>query len=69
MKKPDGAPMPTAWTYYAQVADVEATIARATRQGAKVLNGPMAVPGEGRVAVLKDPRGAAFAIHRNPPKK
>ena len=69
MKKPDGAPMPTAWTYYAQVADVEAAIARATKQGAKVLNGPMDVPGGGRVAVLMDPQGAAFAMHRNPPKK
>jgi uncharacterized protein len=69
MKKPDNAPMPTSWTYYAQVADVEAAVARATKQGAKVLNGPMDVPGGGRVAICMDPQGAAFALHRNPPKK
>jgi uncharacterized protein len=69
MKIPSGAPMPTAWNYYAQVADIEAAVGRATKQGAKVLNGPMDVPGGGRVAVCMDPQGAAFAMHQNPPKK
>ncbi|HTJ83936.1 MAG TPA: VOC family protein [Polyangiaceae bacterium] len=63
MKKPAENPMPPMWGYYTEVDDLDAAIARATKQGAKVLNGPMDVPG-GRVAQLMDPQGAAFALHR-----
>lgn len=55
-------PVPPSWLYYASTSDLDAAVARATRRGAKVTNGPMDVPG-GRVAQLVDPDGAAFALH------
>ena len=63
MTIPAGQPMPTAWLYYVDVADLDAAIGRATRMGAKVLNGPHEVPGGARVVQLMDPQGAAFALH------
>jgi len=68
MKIPQGAPMPPAWLYYTDVADLEGSTARATKRGAKVLNGPMDVPGGGRITQLMDPQGAAFALHQSPKK-
>ncbi len=62
MTSPKGTPMPTMWLYYASTGDLDAATARATRKGAKVMNGPMDVPG-GRVVQLLDPQGAAFALH------
>lgn len=63
MTIPRGAPMPPAWLYYTETSDLDAAIGRATKLGAKVLNGPMPVPG-GRIAQLLDPQGAAFALHQ-----
>jgi predicted enzyme related to lactoylglutathione lyase len=68
MTTPKGAPMPPAWLHYTETADLDAAIARATKHGAKVLNGPMSVPGGARIAQLKDPQGAAFALHESPKK-
>jgi predicted enzyme related to lactoylglutathione lyase len=68
MDLPKGAPMPSAWMYYVDIVDLDAAIARATRRGAKVMNGPMDVPGGGRIAQLMDPQGAAFALHQSPKK-
>jgi predicted enzyme related to lactoylglutathione lyase len=31
--------------------------------GARVLNGPMQVPGGARIVQLMDPQGAAFSLH------
>jgi predicted enzyme related to lactoylglutathione lyase len=64
MTVPPGAPMPTAWLYYTETADLDGAIARASRHGAKVLNGPMEVPGGSRIAQLMDPQGVAFALHQ-----
>jgi predicted enzyme related to lactoylglutathione lyase len=64
MTTPKGAPMPPMWLFYASTSDLDAAIARATRKGAKVMNGPMDVPGGGRIAQLVDPQGAAFALHQ-----
>jgi uncharacterized protein len=69
MTIPKGTPMPTAWLYYTNVDDLDATLARATKMGAKVLNGPMEVPGGARIAQLMDDQGAAFALHEEPKKK
>lgn len=68
MTIPRGAPMPTAWLHYTSVDDLEAAVARATQRGAKLLNGPMDVPG-GRIAQLQDPQGAAFALHEAKPER
>jgi hypothetical protein len=54
------------WLPYVQVADLDAAIARATSKGARVMNGPMEVPGGARIAQLTDPQGAAFALHKAP---
>lgn len=62
MTTPKGSPMPPMWLFYASTSDLEAAIGRATRKGAKVLNGPMDVPG-GRIAQLADPQNAIFALH------
>jgi predicted enzyme related to lactoylglutathione lyase len=66
MTTPKGAPMPPMWIYYASTTDLDAAIKRATSKGAKVMNGPMDVPGGGRIAQLMDPQGAAFALHQAP---
>jgi predicted enzyme related to lactoylglutathione lyase len=51
-----------AWLYYTQVDDLESAIGRAKSNGARLVNGPMDVPG-GRVAQLTDPQGVFFALH------
>jgi predicted enzyme related to lactoylglutathione lyase len=69
MTVPTGAPIPPMWLYYADVSDLDAAIARATRMGAKVMNGPMEVPGGARIVQMLDPQGAAFALHEQPKTK
>jgi len=64
MTTPKGSPMPPMWLYYTEVPDLDAAIGRATKSGAKVMNGPMEVPGGGRIAALLDPQGAGFALHQ-----
>jgi hypothetical protein len=49
-------------------SDLDAASGRATRKGAKVMNGPMDVPGGGRIAQLTDAQGLAFALHQGPKK-
>ena len=56
-------PMPPSWLYYVHVDDLDGAIARATRGGGKVINGPMEVPTGARIAQLLDPQGAMFALH------
>ncbi len=68
MTTPKGAPMPPMWIYYASTSDLDAAIGRATKNGGKVMNGPMDVPGGGRIAQLVDAQGAVFALHQAPKK-
>jgi predicted enzyme related to lactoylglutathione lyase len=63
-----GSPIPPSWLYYTETSDLDAAIGRATKDGAKIMNGPMDVPGGGRIAQLTDPQGAAFALHQSPKK-
>jgi predicted enzyme related to lactoylglutathione lyase len=63
MNAPKGAPMPPSWIYYIETKDLEGATARATKKGAKVINGPMDVPG-GRITQFIDPQGAMFALHQ-----
>jgi len=53
---------PAAWTTYISVADADATAARAAEAGAKVVMAPTQVMDLGKMAVLQDPTGAAFAL-------
>jgi predicted enzyme related to lactoylglutathione lyase len=63
MTKTPDMTMRSFWLYYVHVDDLEAAIERATTRGARVLAGPMKVPGGSRIAQLVDPQGAAFALH------
>jgi uncharacterized protein len=69
MTTPKGSPMPPMWLYYTETSDLDAAIGRATKRGAKIMNGPMDVPGGGRIAQLMDPQGAGFALHQAAKKK
>ena len=62
MKTPDGRDVPPSWMYYITTADLDAALERAKAKGARVLNGPMDVPGGQRIVQLMDPQGAAFAL-------
>ncbi len=62
MKTPDGRAVPPSWMYYVTTEDLDAALARAKGMGARVLNGPMEVPGGQRIVQLMDPQGAAFAL-------
>jgi predicted enzyme related to lactoylglutathione lyase len=62
MKTPDGRAVPPSWMYYVTTADLDAALARAKAAGARVLNGPIEVPGGQRIVQLMDPQGAAFAL-------
>jgi predicted enzyme related to lactoylglutathione lyase len=61
-KTKDMQAMPTGWTYYARVSDIDKAVARAREKGGRVLSGPMEVPGGDRIAQLVDPQGARFAL-------
>lgn len=61
MKPPPGTP--AAWMPYALVQDAKAAAAAATANGAKIVNGPMEVPGGDWIAQGIDPQGAMFAVH------
>ncbi len=60
---PAEMPGPPAWLLYIEVADADAAAAKASELGGQVLNGPMDVPGGGRIVQLLDPQGVAFAVH------
>jgi predicted enzyme related to lactoylglutathione lyase len=68
MTAPKDAGMPPSWIFYASTSDLDAALARATAKGGKILNGPMDIPGGGRIAQLTDPQGALFALHQAPRK-
>jgi hypothetical protein len=53
--------------FYVTTADLDAALGRARGKGARVLNGPMEVPGGQRIVQLMDPQGAVFALV-TPPK-
>ena len=68
MNAPQDAKVPPMWGYYTSVPNLDAAIERATKRGAKVISGPMEVPGGAHIAQLTDPQGAAFALHQAPPQ-
>lgn len=68
MTTPKGAQMPPMWIYYVETSDLDAALARAKKKEATLMNGPMDVPGGGRIAQLMDPQGAVFALHQSPRK-
>jgi predicted enzyme related to lactoylglutathione lyase len=59
--KPPMMPMPF-WLYYFNIGDIDAAAERVQAGGGRVLEGPVAVPGGGRVVRCTDPQGAMFAL-------
>jgi uncharacterized protein len=55
------AEVPSHWLVYFAVTNTDATVAKTQQLGGKVLAPAMDIP-QGRMAVLMDPQGAAFAI-------
>lgn len=62
MAGPQFKGVPPHWTSYLSVADCDATVARASKLGAKVLLPAQDIPNVGRFSVLQDPTGAVFAV-------
>jgi predicted enzyme related to lactoylglutathione lyase len=50
------------WLPYVNVAELDAQIAKAQKLGATLLRPATPVPGQGTMAVLRDPGGAVFAL-------
>jgi uncharacterized protein len=63
MKRPQGYEAPPNWLHYIEVDNADAATERAVNAGAKVMFGPIDVPGGGRISMMTDPQGAAFAVH------
>ncbi|MBK1613707.1 glyoxalase [Rubrivivax gelatinosus] len=60
---PDSPPgMPPHWGSYVTVDSVDDAIAKAEALGGTVIVPPMDIPGVGRMAVLRDPTGAAVNV-------
>lgn len=54
--------VPPNWLSYVSVSDADAATEKAKSLGAAVLNGPFDVGDHGRMTMLLDPQGAAFAV-------
>lgn len=61
MKKMESMPMST-WGYYFNVNGIDAAIARITKAGGKIVNGPMEVPGGQWTVSASDLQGAFFSL-------
>jgi uncharacterized protein len=59
---------PQAWMPYVQVANCDATIAKATKLGSKVHLEPHDVPGVGRLAIFTDPQGGWLGVLQPAPE-
>jgi uncharacterized protein len=66
MKRPAQMPV-SAWNFYFRTDDTHTRTELATKNGAKVINGPIEVPGGDWVSTLLDPQGGTYSIYG--PKK
>jgi predicted enzyme related to lactoylglutathione lyase len=60
--------VPPHWMVYYGVSDPDATTAKVKSLGGGVIREPWSIPGVGRIAILKDPAGAVFAIIKGDPQ-
>lgn len=67
MNRPPQVPV-SMWQYYIHTDDIAKAVDAATANGATVLAGIMDVPGGGKIANLRDPQGAVFALHQGAPE-
>ena len=63
------AGVPPHWLPYVAIEDVDETVARAGKRGARIPARPEDIPGIGRFAVLQDPAGALLAIMKPLPMR
>jgi len=61
IKAPDPS-LPAQWLAYVTVEDTDASAAKVTKLGGKVVMDPKDIPTVGRIAVVVDPLGAAFGL-------
>lgn len=54
--------IPPHWLSYVSVANADETVEKIKSEGGTILNGPFDVADIGRMAVIRDPTGAVFAI-------
>jgi predicted enzyme related to lactoylglutathione lyase len=59
--RPEGADYPAFWLPYFTVAEMDASVAKAEENGARTELPPTQI-GDGWIATLLDPQGAAFAL-------
>jgi predicted enzyme related to lactoylglutathione lyase len=59
---PDMQGMPSCWTSYINVDDVDAVLAKVSENGGEVTMPAREVPGEGRFAAFADPEGAICGL-------
>src|SRR5918993_3252152 len=62
MKGPAFANVPEHWMTYIAVDDIDARVEKAKAAGASVIRPPFEIPGVGRIAILRGPGGAVFAL-------
>jgi predicted enzyme related to lactoylglutathione lyase len=67
--RPENPRIPAHWLSYILVADCDATAAKAKKLGAGICLEPTIMEKIGRVAILDDPQGAAFALYQAWPVK
>ena len=60
------AGLPPVWLVYVNVADLEASLSACRANGGEVLREPRDLGAYGRVAVIRDPAGAALALIEPP---
>ncbi len=65
MQSPDPK-MPAQWIPYVVVADIDSSLAKATKLGAKTCLPVTAIGEIGRIAVIQDPQGATLGLHEPP---
>lgn len=58
----DALELPSAWLAYVRVADLAATLAKVEPAGGEILVAPDPQIRDGRVAIIRDPLGAALGI-------
>ena len=58
--------MPPMWIYYTETPDLDAALERAKKRGATVMNGPMDVPGGGRIVQIMTRRAPRSHYIRRP---
>jgi predicted enzyme related to lactoylglutathione lyase len=61
--------VPAHWMLYIMVADCDANTAKAKELGGQVCMGPMTIEKVGRMSVITDPQGAAFANFQPLPRE